>query len=166
MSKTLGISRTIRRRLPQDWFVSIGKEGLTFHRKRKKEAYTLYWDEAIERSMFFRARKEARKPNPVIEVKPVSEDPRQMLFSYAAKNIPIAPEMVADHYMKTISLSVGSGDDFEVKPIDLKVIDELSAQSADCERALNAELVERDRFAYDPREAGDEAFDEGVNCEG
>ena len=68
--------------------------------------------------------------------------------------------------MKTISPSVGSGDGFEVKPINPKVIDELSAQSADCERALNAELVERDRFTYNPREAGDGTFDEGVNCEG
>ena len=91
MSKTLGISRTIRRKLPQDWFVSISKEGLTFRRKRKKEAYALYWDEAIERSMFFRARKEAQKPLPIVEVKLIPEDPGRCRFRMRPRTFRLPP---------------------------------------------------------------------------
>jgi len=50
--KTLGISRTIRRRLPGGWFVSIGPSGLAFRQRRQKVLFFISWREAGHRAQF------------------------------------------------------------------------------------------------------------------
>jgi len=55
--KTQKITRSIKRRIPandprdDEWFVTIGPDGLHFRRKRHEQAYFLSWNQAAVKAM-------------------------------------------------------------------------------------------------------------------
>ena len=49
--KTLGLRRTIRRKLPDGWLVWIGPESVRFRQKRRKETFVIGWKEIRDRAM-------------------------------------------------------------------------------------------------------------------
>ena len=51
MSATIKISKTVRRQLPNGWFVWVGPKGISFRRKRQRKVFSLPWKEAMERAM-------------------------------------------------------------------------------------------------------------------
>jgi hypothetical protein len=54
--KTLGLRRTIRRKLPDGWLVWIGPQGVRFRQKRRKEILVIGWKEIRDRAMLNRLR--------------------------------------------------------------------------------------------------------------
>ena len=104
MSKTLSVSRTIRRKLPNGWFVYIGRNGLGFRQRRKKEAYLLLWEEAIARAMFLRIPSESVSPAEPVNVPEAEQMP---MFPYVPVPFSITPEAIADAHMESMK---GFGD--------------------------------------------------------
>ena len=50
--KTLGLRRTIRRKLPDGWLIWTGPEGVRFRQKHRKQIFVIGWKEIRDRAMF------------------------------------------------------------------------------------------------------------------
>jgi len=79
--KTIKMTRTIRREI-NGMFITIGPEGLTFRQKRlpKEDTLRLTWEQALANAVV----EEQNRPTPLVEIKPVPDDPAQ---------VPMFPEL-------------------------------------------------------------------------
>jgi hypothetical protein len=56
--KTIKLTRTIRRELPNGWLIWVGPSGMRVRPKRTATVFYLTWEDVIERAQFLAARKQ------------------------------------------------------------------------------------------------------------
>lgn len=62
--KTIKMTRTLRRELPNGWLVWIGPDGMHVRPKRTAAVYHLTWKEVIDRAQFLAATRQLSSPIP------------------------------------------------------------------------------------------------------
>jgi hypothetical protein len=77
--KTIKITRTIRREV-DGVFVYIGPDGIAFREKHSKHRFPMTWRQVWVRAMESAVAEEREKPLPLVEVRPLPDDPKQVLM--------------------------------------------------------------------------------------
>src|SRR5271157_1596911 len=75
--KTIKLTRTIRREI-DGVFVIIGPDGITFRQKRSKHIFPISWKQIWTQALLRAVAEERENLKPVLEVKPVTEDLKQI----------------------------------------------------------------------------------------
>jgi hypothetical protein len=129
--KTIKMTRTIRRELPNGWLVWIGPDGISFRPKRQPSSFFLTWKEIVDRGQFLSISRQL--PGAVVDVKDM---PKEQVDMFPVDDPVVPPEIGVHMTHCNMGEYVGV---CKYGELDCPALETASMRTTDVDEALSTE---------------------------